>query len=78
MSVVRIAVRVIVLEKCVMAVILVREKCFMHQKDTSVLFMTVLETVKVCKIVENAVKYLVRYGLIPETRNFLMKNLTKM
>ena len=68
----------IVLEKCAMAVIPVSEKCFMHQKDKPVPFMIVLGIVKVCKIVENAVKYLVRYGLIPETQSFQMKNLTKM
>ena len=41
-------------------------------------FMTVLETVNVCKTVENVVMCLVRYGLIPEIRSFQMKNLVKM
>ena len=78
MSAVRIVVRVIALEKCVMVVIRVREKCFMHRKEKLVRFMTVLETVNVCKTVENVVMCLVRYGLIPETRSFQMKNLVKM
>lgn len=78
MSVVWIVVCVIVSVKCVMAAIRVREKCFMHQKEKLVRFMTVLETVNVCKTVENVVMCLVRYGLIPETLNFQMKNLVKM
>lgn len=53
-------------------------KCFMHRKEKLVRFMTVLETVNVCKTVENVVMCLVRYGLIPETRSFQMKNLVKM
>lgn len=78
MSVARIVVCVIVLEKCVMDVIPVREKCFMHRKEKLVRFMIVLETVNVCKTVENVVKYLVKYGSVLETRSFQMKNLTKM
>ena len=78
MSAVRIAVRVIVLEKCATAVIHAKEKCFMHRKEKLVRFMTVLEIINVCKIVENVVKCLVRYGLIPEIRNSQMKNLMKM
>ena len=78
MSVVWIVVCVIVSLKCVMAAIRVREKCFMHRKEKLVRFMTVLETVNVCKTVENVVMCLVRYGLIPETLNFQMKNLVKM
>ena len=53
MSVVRIVVCAIVLAKCVMDAIRVREKCFMHRKERLVRFMTVLETVNVCKTVEN-------------------------
>ena len=78
MSVVWIVVCVIVSVKCVMAAIRVREKCFMHRKEKLVRFMTVLETVNVCKTVENVEMCLVRYGLIPETLNFQMKNLVKM
>ena len=78
MSVVWIVVCVIVSVKCVMAAIRVREKCFMHRKEKLVRFMTVLETVNVCKTVENVVMCLVRYGLIPETLYFQMKNLVKM
>lgn len=78
MFVARIAVRVIVLGKCAMAVIHVREKCFMHRKEKLVRFMTVLEIINVCKTVENVEMCLVRYGLIPEIRNFQMKNLMKM
>lgn len=37
-----------------------------------------VKTVNVCKTVENVVMCLVRYGLIPETRSFQMKNLVKM
>lgn len=66
MSVVRIVACAIVLVKCVMAAIRVREKCFMHRKEKFVRFMTVLETVNVCKTVENVVMCLVRYGLIPD------------
>ena len=40
--------------------------------------MTVLETVNVCKTVENVEMFRVRYGLIPETQSFQMKNLMKM
>lgn len=78
MFVAQIVVRVIVLGKCVMDVIRVREKCSMHRKEKLVRFMTVLETVKVCKTVENVVKYLVRYGLTPKIRSFQMKNLMNM
>ena len=78
MSAVRIVVCVIALAKCVMAAIRVKEKCFMHRKEKLVRFMTVLETVNVCKTVENVEMCLVRYGLIPETLNFQMKNLVKM
>lgn len=78
MSVARIVVRVIVLTRCAMAVIPVREKFFMPQKGKLVRFMTVLEIISVCKIVVNVVKCLVRYGLIPEIRSFQMKNLMKI
>lgn len=78
MSVARIVVRIIVWERCAMVVIPVREKCFMHLKEKLVQFMIVLEIISVCKIVENVVKYLVRYGLIPEIRSFQMKNLMKI
>ena len=78
MSVARIVVRVIALKKCVMIVIREREKYFIHWKEKLVRFMTVLETVNVCKTVENVEMCLVRYGLIPETRSFQMKNLVKM
>ena len=78
MSEERIVVSVIALAKCVMVAIRVREKCFMHRKEKLVRFMTVLETVNVCKTVENVVMCLVRYGLIPETLYFETKNLGKM
>lgn len=78
MSVARIVVCVIVLEKCAMAVIHVREKFFMHRKEKLVRFMIVLEIINVCKTVANVAKYLARYGLIPETQSFRMKNLMKM
>lgn len=74
----RIVERVIVLVRCAMAVIPVREKFFMHQKEKLVRFMTVSEIISVCKIVENVVKCLVRNGLIPEIRSFQMKNLMKI
>ena len=75
---VRIVVRVIVLARCAMAAIPVREKFFMHQKGKFVRFMTVSEIISVCKIVVNVAKCLVRYGLIPEIRSFQMKNLMKI
>ena len=78
MSVVRIVVCAIVLAKCVMVAIRVREKCFMHRKEKLVQFMIVLEIINVCKTVANVAKYLARYGLIPETQSFRMKNLMKM
>ena len=78
MSAERIVVSVIALAKCVMVAIRVREKCFMHRKEKLVRFMTVLETVNVCKTEEKGEMCLVRYGLIPETRSFQMKNLVKM
>lgn len=78
MSAVRIAVRAIALGKCAMAAIHVKEKFFMHRKEKFVRFMIVLETVNVCKTVGNVEKYLVRSGLIPETRSFQMKNSMKM
>ena len=78
MSVARIVVRVIVLARCAMAVIPVREKFFMHRKEKLVRFMTVSEIISVCRIVENVGKYLVSSGLIPETQSFLMKNLKKI
>ena len=62
----------------ILLVIRVREKCFMHRKEKLVRFMTVLETVNVCKTVENVEMFRVRYGLIPETQSFQMKNLMKM
>lgn len=74
----RIVERVIVLVRCAMAVIPVREKFFMHRKEKLVRFMTVLEIISVCKIVVNVAKCLVRYGLIPEIRSFQMKNLMKI
>ena len=78
MSVVRIVVCAIVLAKCVMVAIRVREKCFMPRKEKLVQFMIVLEIINVCKTVANVAKYLARYGLIPETQSFRMKNLMKM
>ncbi len=68
----------IALAKCVMGATLAKEKFFMHRKEKPVRFMIVSKTINVCKIVGNAEKYLARYGLIPETRCFQMKNLTKM